>query len=127
MFTAVTPPAATVGAEYSYTFTASGNPAPTFAVAGGDTLPLGLVLDATTLAARIRVLQDLAQGGDRAYGVPRITANLNDGVPAVGRVNHKRESGITKPTPCPRSRVKASVRLGSHNACGVPSGRRAPE
>ena len=29
------------------------------------------------LAARIRVLQDPAQGGDRAYGAPRITADLN--------------------------------------------------
>ena len=35
------------------------------------------------LAARIRVLQDPAQGGDRAYGAPRITADLNDGVPAA--------------------------------------------
>lgn len=39
------------------------------------------------LAARIRVLQDPAQGGDRAYGAPRITADLNDGVAAAGRVN----------------------------------------
>lgn len=38
------------------------------------------------LAERIRVLQDPAQGGDRAYGAPRITADLNDGVPGIGHV-----------------------------------------
>ena len=36
--------------------------------------------DDAALAARIRVLQDPDQGGDRAYGAPRITADLNDGV-----------------------------------------------
>lgn len=28
--------------------------------------------------------------GDKAYGAPRVTAELNDGVPAQDRVNHKR-------------------------------------
>ncbi|MCW2522418.1 MAG: hemagglutinin, partial [Frankiales bacterium] len=42
--TAATPPAsATVGKAYSYTFTATGNPTPTFAVASGN-LPTGLTL-----------------------------------------------------------------------------------
>ena len=41
------------------------------------------------LAERIQVLQDPAKGGDRAYGAPRIKADLNDGVPALERVNHK--------------------------------------
>lgn len=36
--------------------------------------------DDAALADRIRVLQDPALGGDRAYGAPRITADLNDGV-----------------------------------------------
>ena len=42
------------------------------------------------LAERIRTVQDPKQGGDRAYGAPRVTADLNDGVPVAGRVNHKR-------------------------------------
>lgn len=41
------PPSATVGADYSFTATASGTPAPTFSVSTG-TLPAGLALDATT-------------------------------------------------------------------------------
>ncbi|HWU22856.1 MAG TPA: Ig-like domain repeat protein, partial [Nocardioides sp.] len=44
LFTADSPPAtATVGTPYSYTFTASGGPAPTFAVSSGS-LPAGLSL-----------------------------------------------------------------------------------
>ena len=47
VFTADTPPAsAVVGTPYTYTFTATGYPAPTFAVTG--TLPAGLNLDSTT-------------------------------------------------------------------------------
>ena len=40
------------------------------------------------LADRIRAVQDPARGGDRAYGVPRVTAELNDGVLPDERVNH---------------------------------------
>ncbi len=48
VFTAVTPPpTGNVGAAYSYTFAASGNPAPTFSVASGS-LPPGLTLNSTT-------------------------------------------------------------------------------
>ncbi len=48
VFTADNPPtSATVGTPYSYTFQASGNPAPTFAVASG-TLPPGLGLASGT-------------------------------------------------------------------------------
>ena len=49
------------------------------------------------LVARIRVVHQV----DRAYGAPRVTAELNDGAPAQERVNHKRvarvmaEHGIT--------------------------------
>jgi len=47
-FTADSPPTtATVGTAYSYTFTASGTPSPTFAVNSG-TLPGGLALNSTT-------------------------------------------------------------------------------
>lgn len=47
LFTASTPPGGTVSTAYSYTFTASGSPAPTFAVASGS-LPAGLTLDSAT-------------------------------------------------------------------------------
>ena len=48
VFTADTPPtSATTGVPYSYTFQASGNPAPTYAVASGS-LPPGLTLAAGT-------------------------------------------------------------------------------
>lgn len=57
------------------------------------------------LAERIRVLQDPKQGGDRAYGAPRITADLNDGVSAAGRVNHKRVARVM------REHALAGIRL----------------
>ncbi|WP_423918927.1 putative Ig domain-containing protein [Frigoribacterium sp. 2-23] len=48
-FTASSPAAtATVGSAYSYTFAASGVPAPSFALVPGDALPAGLTLDATS-------------------------------------------------------------------------------
>ena len=46
-FTAATPPPATDGVAYSYTFSASGNPVPNFAVASGS-LPPGLTLNTAT-------------------------------------------------------------------------------
>jgi transposase InsO family protein len=42
------------------------------------------------LAMRIRVVHE----DDRAYGAPRITAELNDGLPAEERVNHKRVARV---------------------------------
>lgn len=49
VFTAADPTATgTVGAAYSYSFAASGVPAPTFAVAPGGALPDGLTLDAVS-------------------------------------------------------------------------------
>ena len=72
------------------------------------------------LAARIRVLQDPAQGGDRAYGAPRITADLNDGVAAAGRVNHKRVARVM------REHQLAGIRLRRRVRTTIPdqSGRR---
>ena len=46
------------------------------------------------LAARIRTHQNPAQGGDRADGAPRITADLNEGAPTQQRVNHKRVARV---------------------------------
>ena len=48
------------------------------------------------LAERIRTLQDPKKGGDRAYGAPRVSAELNDGVPVADRVNHKRVARVMK-------------------------------
>ncbi len=45
-FTSPAPPAAVVGSAYTFTFTASGFPAPTFSITG--TLPSGLSLDSST-------------------------------------------------------------------------------
>lgn len=41
------------------------------------------------IAARIRRSQDPGQGSDRAYGVPRVTAALNDGAPAAFPDEHE--------------------------------------
>ena len=55
---------------------------------------------AQTRAARARADQELAQrirtvhDADRAYGAPRITAELNDGAPPEDRVNHKRVARV---------------------------------
>ena len=46
----------------------------------------------TALAERIRAIHDT----DPAQGVPRITAELNDGAPADGRVNHKRVARVMR-------------------------------
>lgn len=42
------------------------------------------------LAERIRVVHE----ADRAYGAPRVTAELNDGAPPGKRVNHKRVARV---------------------------------
>lgn len=40
------------------------------------------------------MLQDPVQGGDRAYWAPWITAELNGGVTAAERVNHKKVARV---------------------------------
>ena len=47
------------------------------------------------LAERIRQVQD-PKTGDPAYGAPRVTAELNDGVRAEERVNHKRVARVMR-------------------------------
>lgn len=75
------------------------------------------------LAAKIRTLQDPAQGGDRAYGVPRITADLNDGQPYAARVNHKRVARVM------REHGLAGIRLRKRVRTTIPdqTGRRFPD
>jgi transposase InsO family protein len=79
--------------------------------------------DDAVLADRIRVLQDPKQGGDRAYGVPRITGDLNDGVPTVQRVNYKRVARVM------REHQLAGIRLRRRVKTTIPdqSGRRFPD
>ena len=62
------------------------------------------------LAARIRH----AHGKDRACGVPRITVELNDGVPDDERVNHKRVARVM------RERSIAGIRLRRRVRTTVP-------
>lgn len=75
------------------------------------------------LVSRIRVLQDPARGGDRAYGAPRITADLNEDVPAGDRVNHKRVARVM------REHGLAGIRLRKRVRTTIPdqSGRRFPD
>ncbi len=75
------------------------------------------------LVVRIRRAQDPAQGGDRAYGAPRVTADLNDGVAAVERVNHKRVARVM------REHRLAGIRLRRRVKTTIPdqSGRRFPD
>ena len=75
------------------------------------------------LAARIRVLQDPKEGGDRAYGAPRITGDLNEGLPEDERVDHKRVARVM------REQGLAGIRLRRRVKTTVPdqSGRRLPD
>jgi len=59
-----------------------------------------------TLVAQIRAVQ--AQ--DRAYGAPRVTAELNDGTPAGERVNHKRVARVMRQHNLPGLRLRRRVR-----------------
>jgi transposase InsO family protein/transposase-like protein len=56
------------------------------------------------LAERIRVVHE----ADKAYGVPRVTAELNDGAPPQERVNHKRVARV----------------MGAHGIAGIRLRRR---
>jgi len=58
------------------------------------------------LAKRIRAIHDT----DTAQGVPRITAELNDGVPLGARVNHKRVARIMRQEQIAGLRLRRRVR-----------------
>lgn len=62
------------------------------------------------LASRIRAVQDPAQGGDKAYGAPRVTAELNDGVPTEELVNHKRVARVMAENGLAGIRLRRKVR-----------------
>lgn len=75
------------------------------------------------LVARIQVLQDPARGGDRAYGAPRVTADLHEGTTPGDRVNHKRVARVM------REHGLAGIRLRKRVRTTIPdqSGRRFPD
>ena len=79
--------------------------------------------DDAALAARIRVLQDPGQGGDRAYGSPRVTAELNEDAKPGRRVNRKRVVRVM------REHKLAGIRLRRRVKTTIPdqSGRRFPD
>ncbi len=91
-------------------------------LAAADTRAVKAAEDAA-LAERIRVLQDPKQGGDRAYGAPRITADLNEGAPAPERINHKRVARVM------RRHGLAGIRLRRRVKTTIPdqSGRKYPD
>ena len=68
------------------------------------------------LAAKVRRIQDPKAGGDRAYGAPRVTAELNDGLPPAGepgsgdRVNHKRVARVMREHSLPGLRLRRKVK-----------------
>ena len=60
----------------------------------------------TALAERIRKIHQV----DRAHGVPRITAELNDGADPAARVNHKRVARIMRQQQIAGLRLRRRVR-----------------
>lgn len=62
------------------------------------------------LAEQVRRIQDPKQGGDKAYGAPRVTAELNDGLAEGQRVNHKRVARVMREHGLAGIRLRKRVR-----------------
>ena len=71
------------------------------------------------LAERIRAIHDT----DTAQGVPRITAELNDGVPPGARVNHKRVARVMRQEQIAGLRLRRRVRT----TVSEPADQRVPD
>lgn len=71
------------------------------------------------LAARIRVVHET----DRAYGAPRVTAELNDGAAPEQRVNHKRVARVMAENGLAGIRLRRRVRT----TVPEPSDTKAPD
>jgi transposase InsO family protein len=71
------------------------------------------------LAERIRVVHE----ADKAYGVPRVTAELNDGAPPGERVNHKRVARVMAARGIAGIRLRRRVRT----TVPEPSDAKAPD
>lgn len=70
------------------------------------------------LVARVKHAQDRNTGGDPAYGVPRVTAELNDGVPESERVNHKRVARVMREHGLAGIRLRRRVKTTIPEATG---------
>ncbi len=75
------------------------------------------------LAARVKRAQDRKLGGDPAYGVPRVTAELNDGVAESERVNHKRVARVMSEYGLAGIRLRRRV----HTTIPEPSEQKVPD
>ena len=71
------------------------------------------------LAERIRVVHE----ADKAYGAPRVTAELNDGAPSESRVNHKRVARVMAGHGIAGIRLRRRVRT----TVAEPSDAKAPD
>ena len=71
------------------------------------------------LAMRVRVVHET----DKAYGAPRITAELNDGAPPEDRVNHKRVARVMAEHGIAGIRLRRRVRT----TVPVPSDEKVPD
>ena len=71
------------------------------------------------LADRVRVVHE----ADKAYGAPRVTAELNDGVPPEDRVNHKRVARVMAEHGIAGIRLRRRVRT----TVPEPSDAKAPD
>jgi transposase InsO family protein len=71
------------------------------------------------LAERIRVVHE----ADKAYGAPRVTAELNDGAPTEERVNHKRVARVMAEHGIAGIRLRRRVRT----TVPEPSDAKAPD
>ncbi len=70
----------------------------------------GGVAGVAELATKVRAIQEPKAGGDRAYRAPRVTAELNAGVPAEQRVNHKRVARVMREHHLAGLRLRRMVR-----------------
>ena len=74
------------------------------------------------LAERIRVVH----AADRAYGAPRITAELNDGAPPEERVNRKRVARVMAAHGIAGIRLRRRVRTTLSEPGSPTTGRSSP-
>lgn len=71
------------------------------------------------LASKIADIQDPRTGGDPAYGVPRVTAELNDGKPVEERINHKKVQRVMSKAGLQGIRLRRRTRTTVPDQSGV--------